>query len=311
MCLRPRCCVSVALLLLTTACPVVRAVDPQPVAFTTYDQVRIAADYYAPPPAERGAPMVILLHMYQRDRSAWKPLIQPLHDAGFAILAIDLRGHGESGTEAHRQRVRRREPGVFEEMYQDVRAAYDFLAGQPGVDRARFALVGASVGCSVALRYAVQDKSVDALVCLSPGTNYMGLDSRADMREIKGRRIWLIAADHQGEREGVVELGPLGDGVETRLTAESEHGTRLFGKVPDLERQIAEYLKQQVGAPTDTVVYGTINSNIYHLPGSDWIAEITPTNLRHYSSPEEAERRGLRRARSRGPGDQPSKRNEP
>ena len=43
-----------------------------------------------------------------------------------------------------------------------MRGAYDWLAQQPKVDRARFALVGASVGCSVALQYAAKDRSVTA-----------------------------------------------------------------------------------------------------------------------------------------------------
>ena len=49
-----------------------------------------------------------------------------------------------------------------------------------------------------------------------------------------------------------------------------------------------------------STVYGSIRSDIYHLPGSGWIDEIKPWNLRVYSSPQEAESRGLRRAKNNG-----------
>ena len=283
------------------------AAEPERVALDTFDGQTIIADYYAPPPVKGGSPMVILLHMYRSDRSAWKPLIEPLHEAGFAILAVDLRGHGESATDETARLVEQRDSQVFRDMYNDLRAAYDFMAARDEVDRSRVALVGASVGCSVALQYAVQDRSVDAIVCLSPGANYLGLDSRADIAKISGRKIWLVAGDDPKERSGVEALSPLAD-VETQLFPGSEHGTRMFGKVPGIEKKIADYLKRNVGGPSNDIVYGSIRSEgkVYHLAGSGWIERIAPSNMRHYSSPQEAESRGLRKARSRGPADRPS-----
>jgi dienelactone hydrolase len=287
------------------------AFQGEKVTFETHDGAVICADYYTPKPSKTGAPMVILLHMYGSDRTAWRPLIKPLHEAGFAILAIDMRGHGECAGAEDRRRVERRDPAVFRAMYDDVRAAYSWLAEQDGVDRSRFALVGASVGCSVALHYATQDRSVDVIVCLSPGANYLGLDSKADISKIKGRKIWLVAGDDPKEKEGVEALAPLADDADTELFAGDAHGTRMFGKFPGLEEKIADYLSRYIGAPTNTTVYGSINSKIYHLPGSGWIDQISPANLRYYSSPQEAEARGLRKARSRGPADRPWKKPAP
>jgi len=278
------------------------AVQPKPVFFETFDGVGIHADYYEPKPVADGAPMAILLHMYVSDRTAWKPLAGPLHEAGFAVLAIDMRGHGESVTPALRERVEKRDPKLFEEVHQDVRAAYDWLAGQEGIDRSRFALVGASVGCSVSLRYAVQDRSVDAVVCLTPGLDYLGLDSRPDMKKIRGRAILMLATED--ERKAAKTLATMADGAQAHVVASGKvHGTRMFGKVPGIEKEIAAFLKEGVGRPTKTTVYGSINSNIWHPRESGWIERINPSNLRHYSSPEEAEARGLRKTRSMGPGD--------
>lgn len=277
------------------------AVEPKPVSFKAADGLRIAADYYPPPVAQRGeAPVVVLLHMYRSDRKAWEPLITPLHDAGFAILALDLRGHGQSATTETRDRVLNRDPKLFREMQHDLRGAYDWLAGQPRVDRARFALIGASVGCSVALQYAASDRSVDAVVCLSPGLNYMGLDSAGDIHQITGRRILMLATED--ERDAPYTLKKRCPTGEVRIHKGDEaHGTNMFGVVPNLERDAAAFVKSGVGEPTETTVYGTINSNIYHLPDSGWLRRISPTNLRYYSSAKEAEARGLRAARSKGP----------
>ncbi len=287
------------------------AFEGEKVTFETYDGLVICADYYTPKASKTGAPMVILLHMYGSDRTAWQPLIKPLYEAGFATLAIDMRGHGECASAEARRRVERRDPAVFKAMYDDVRAAYSWLADQDGVDRSRFALVGASVGCSVALRYATQDRSVDVIVCLSPGADYLGLDSKADISRIKGRKIWLVATDDPKEKEGVEALAPLADDADTELFSGDTHGTRMFGKVPGLEEKVADYLSRYVGSPTNTTVYGSVNTKIYHLPGSGWIDQISPANLRHYSSPAEAEARGLRKSRSRGPADRPWKKREP
>jgi alpha-beta hydrolase superfamily lysophospholipase len=287
------------------------AAERQVVTFETFDGEVIHGDYYACKATETAVPMVILLHMYRSDRTAFAPLIEPLHEAGFAVLALDLRGHGESAREKTRARVMAAETAVFEEMYEDVRAAYDWLVKQEDIDRSRFALVGASIGCSIALDYAVEDRSVDVIVCLSPGTGYLGLDSKADMRNLKGRKIWLLGARNAKEEQAIETLKALGAGVEAELVAGDHHGTHMFGQVPEIEKRIADYLKKHVGGPTQTTVYGSIRSAIYHLPGSGWIERIKPWNLRHYSSAAEAESRGLRAAKSRGPDDRPSRKQNP
>lgn len=275
-------------------------------AFQTSDGLLLSADYYPPAGGDGPAPFVILLHMSQSSRVAWVPLAEPLQKAGFAVLALDLRGHGESRTEELAQRVKDRDALLYEDMYKDLRAAYDWMASQEEVDRSRFALVGADVGASVALRYATYDRSVDAIVCLSPGLAYMGLDSASDMAKIKGRRILLLSNDSSEEQSAASKLAKLSAGARHDVVKSDLHGTDMFSSGPELAGTVAEFLKKNVGGRTKTTVYGTINSPIYHLPGSGWIERIGATNMRHYSSPEEAEARGVRKARSRRPEDGPA-----
>lgn len=293
--------VPVLLVLILAAAAAKSAPEPEAVSFRASDGMRIAADYYAPKnSADQPAAFAILLHMYRSDRTAWTPLVQPLHDAGFAILALDLRGHGESATTETRKAVEARETSVFLDMQHDVRGAYDWLARRAEIDRSRFVIVGASVGCSVALQYAASDCSVDAVVCLSPGLKYLGLDSAGDIHQVTGRKILMWATED--ERDAPYTLKQRGEGVEVRIhKGHKAHGTRMFGVVPRLERQIATYLQKVVGHPSGRMVYGSIKSHIYHLPDSGWIDRISSSNLRYYSSPEEAEARGLRASRSKRP----------
>jgi dienelactone hydrolase len=274
---------------------------PEAVSFDASDGVRLKADYYPPPAAQRqDAPIVLVLHGAGAERTAWEPLVGPLHEAGLAVLALDLRGHGESATTVTRERAVQRDPQLFRDMYADVRGAYDWLARQPHVDRARFALVGAGVGGNVALRYAAEDRSVDALVCLSTHLADLGHDAAGDAHQITGRRLLLVGG--ADERDALYTLKKQTDGVEVRLADEhAGHGTELLSD-EELTRGLAHFVKTAVGDATTTTVYGTINSNVYHRADSGWLGKIAPTNLRHYSSPQEAEARGLRESRSRGPG---------
>ncbi len=278
------------------------ALDPKPVSFLTPDGMRIAADYYAPPVADRGeAPIVILLHMYASDRKAWEPLLAPLHGAGFAILALDLRGHGESATTETRELVQKRDPAFFRKMQNDVLGAYDWLAAQDKLDRTRLALVGASVGASVAIQYAAHDRSVDAVVALSPGLRYMELNSDGDMRQITGRKLLLLATED--ERDAPYTLEKRTTGVTVKIYHDAKaHGTDLLGKVVGVEDDIVSFLKSAVGGPSTHTVCGSIERAIYHEPDSEWVQRIARSNLRYYSSPDEAEARGLRAARSKKSG---------
>ncbi len=276
---------------------ILHAGEAHRVEYTTSDGVVIIGDYWMPKDANTPAPAVILLHMYRSDRSAWRPLISALEDAGFAIMAIDMRGHGESIKPEDRKlekRVRERDPVLFRAMHRDVFGAYRWLQQRPEVDLSRLAIVGASVGCSVALDYAVRDKSVDTIVLMTPGENYLGVDSVEDIKQY-GRRPVLMLTSEEERPNGPQALSELAKQAELKTyTKSSIHGTRMFGKVPGVRQYITAYLKKNIGGPPTDAVYGSVNSDVYHPAGSPEIERINDENRRIYSSAIEAERRGLR-----------------
>jgi pimeloyl-ACP methyl ester carboxylesterase len=96
-------------------------------------------------------PAVVLLHAGVADRTMWSEHLQPLADAGFRAVAMDLPGFGEAPPAAGEQAE-----------WTDVLRTMDALS----IDRAT--LVGSSFGGAVALRAAVvAPDRVRALVLVS------------------------------------------------------------------------------------------------------------------------------------------------
>lgn len=289
---------STALFLVLLCSPAAAQVrEPYPLEYTTSDGVVIVGDYWTPLDMNTKAPAVVLLHMYRSDRSAWRPLIPALEQAGFAILAIDLRGHGQSTKPEDRQleqKVRDRDEKLFRNMHQDVFGAYRWLQQRPEVDLSRLAVVGASVGCSVALDYAGRDKSVDVLVLLTPGENYLGLNSLKHVKQYGDRSVLMLSSE-EDRAKGTDSLAQLASRAEVKTFSQTDiHGTRMFGKVAGADQTISAFLEEHVGKASGDVVYASVNGEVYHQPDSLWIKRIKKENLRLLSSAAEAEQRGLR-----------------
>jgi len=289
--------------LLVLVVPVVAVQSAERVAYKTSDGVHIVADYYPPKSmAEQNAPVVIMLHQYPSTRSSWSTLAPLFHEAGYAVLAPDIRGHGES-TEPKTMSLERarhnRDPEHYRAAYKDVFAAYEWLRERKEVDLSRFALIGASIGSSVALDYAAKDKSVDVVVCLSPGPDYMGVDSRRDVATYGKRPLLLVAP--ASEREQCEYLGKLSASAKVKIIANSDlHGTFMFGKVPGIEKTIFDFVQANIGAATkDHVVASIKGKGKYHKPTCTYAKPdeknrmaINEGNLRVFSSPAAAEARG-------------------
>lgn len=191
------------------------------VEFTTSDGIKIAADYFAPADSKQKAPVAILIHMFPADRKSWQPLIGPLHDAGFAVLAYDIRGHAGSAGGKDSELSKRydaHELKLFQDAWRDVEAARKWLSGQKECDVSRIVLVGASIGCSISLDYGGRDDSVKAVACLSPGGNYFGMDSLSAIKKVKTKNILLISPE--------AEFG------EVNALQKASKGVALIGKYP-------------------------------------------------------------------------------
>lgn len=222
----------------------------QQIHLKTSDEVEVVADFYAPKQSATGkSPAAILIHMYPANRKSWRPLVPKLRKACFAVLCYDIRGQGESVRPKEqnlKSRYGRRDPKLFAGAWRDTEAAVKWLAKQKIVDSRRVVLIGASVGCSISLDYAASNKDIRAVVCLSPGTNYMGLNSIEHIRKLGRRPVLLIAP--QAERAAVLKLAEVARNATMEIHPGSSrlHGTGMFaapyGK--NLSNRIVEFVKK-------------------------------------------------------------------
>ena len=136
------------------------------------------------------APVAICLHQYRSDKDAWRPLLPALQEAGFTTLALDQRAHGGSKKRGDETvdvaQVPREEFGaLLRRGPEDVKAALAWLRSK-GHAAKQVVLLGASYGCSVALLTHAQVPEVQALVLLSPGEEYFGVDVRPALNAWSG-----------------------------------------------------------------------------------------------------------------------------
>jgi len=159
-----------------------------------------------------------------------------------------LRGHGESlqpDSMRLNQRAIQRDPGLFNAMHLDVEAAMGWAKAQSRVDMEHVVLVGASVGCSVALDVCARDERIDAVVCMTPGTKYLGVDSTAHIKKTRNVPILLLATED--ERESTDELSEMAENAKGEIVGEGKvHGTNMFGKIDGIEQKIVDFFKKAI-----------------------------------------------------------------
>ncbi len=192
---------------------------------------------------------VVLLPMYRHTRESWQPLVEKLNEAGFTTLALDLRGHGDSRYDADgrddERRVISRDPTLFNAMYLDAAAATSWLGKNMHIKAERMALVGASVGCSVALQ-AVAGGAVKAyaVVVMTPGSNYLGIATLKQIISWPDTPLLILSSEEEKDRgAGQIYAALAKKGAELRLFPQTQvHGTTMFGKVAGVEDLITDWL---------------------------------------------------------------------
>lgn len=114
--------------------------------------------WLVPAPGASPAPVVVLLHGWGGNAETLLPLVQPLRQAGYALLLFDARCHGRSGEDSFASMPR---------FAEDLGHALDWLKQQEGIDPRRIAIVGHSVGAAAALLAASRRADVAALVSIA------------------------------------------------------------------------------------------------------------------------------------------------
>ncbi len=208
------------------------------VSLRTDDGVQLAALWQAP---GQPAPAVLLLHSYLRTHADWDAVAAELQQAGFAVLALDLRGHGASGGTIP--------PDSFQPYVRDVKAALAWLEHQPTVTATRIGIAGLSLGATLAVIAAAGDPAVRSVALVSPAADFRGLRADPAMRTFASRSgaALLVAGalDPYGSRSArqFAEVTP---GLRDLRIVEgtSANGRALLQARPDLGPALVDWFRR-------------------------------------------------------------------
>lgn len=227
----------------------------------TINGVQIGFDDYGQ------GPTVLFVHDYPLNRKMWRPQVQPLVDAGFRVVLVDLRGFGESGLEAGRVGI--------DTYSADVIGLLNYL----GIGRA--VVCGLSLGGYVLFDLMENYPQRIAGACLATSRPVSD-----DIQE-RARRNELIAALQEGHVEQVKEelYTMLFAGQEKTLSAAIRDEVRgwiqgLKGKTLDValqaigQRKDYTFLLKSLKIPT--LLVGAEKDPITHHNHTDIMAQHLP-----------------------------------
>lgn len=156
--------------------PASLGLDYEDVTLRTSDGVKVAAWYLA---GANGAGLV-LRHGAGSTRSDVLEQAAALVGAGYAVLVMDARGHGDSTGAAM-------DFGWFGDL--DIAAGTEYLASRPGIEADRIGAVGFSMGGEEAIGAAATDARIRAVV--AEGATARTAADKAWLSDVYGWRGWL------------------------------------------------------------------------------------------------------------------------
>jgi pimeloyl-ACP methyl ester carboxylesterase len=220
----------------------------------------------------RKHPAIVLVHDFGASRQQVLPLIVPLHEAGYVVLAINLRGHGPSGATGSTF-------GLNEAS--DVRAAVDLLRRRPFIDPEAVGVLGIGTGATAALLAAQQDPRLNTLILDHPLRQFQdALDERIGPRQawlswIRPMCKWAFEIAYKVDAEDV-NLTRFADMMKARhVLMLDEEGEVVSSVRPVRTRQTVEFLKKYLVARNGAVGAPRLRETVTQL---ELDAPATPSN---------------------------------
>ena len=145
--------------------------DPGP-EIQTFDLVKLKASYEMPQGVPAPIPAVLLLHGYGENRKVWEGLRKEFLDQGWAVLSLDLRGHGDS--QSKNQGPLQANVGWRTSPHEfplDIDPALDWLKRQPRLNSRKIVIVGYDVGANLALVSSGKFPEVRTIIAVNPNVS--------------------------------------------------------------------------------------------------------------------------------------------
>lgn len=166
------------------------------VSIRTEDKLLLKATYFAPKKKSRGkAPAALLIHDEEHSREELEELASYLHRRGFAVLTLDLRGHGDSATDdlVFKKCDEKDKKRAWDLAGRDVAAAAEYLLDQDGVHTSNLSVIGFGAGASLAVRQADADENVRTLVLVEPELETYEYDLVKGVMKLEGLPTLVVS----------------------------------------------------------------------------------------------------------------------
>jgi len=212
--------------------------DGKDITLTTSDGVQLAARFYTPENLNADTAVLILVHEAYRDSSSWEGFQTEALENGYAVIALDLRGHGRSEGDL-----------VFDEaMDRDIDAVIEWISASSDLNGDRIVIAGASVGANLALRAAARYPQINTVVLLSPGLMYWEIGTENAILDYGRRPLLLVASEDDAYAAvSVQKLNELGRGYDKLMIYPgADHGTEMIRSQPDLSDLIFYWFEQMM-----------------------------------------------------------------
>ena len=191
--------------------------DAERVVLTTDDKLSLVATWWAPK-GKQVAPAALLVHDAGGQRQDLAEYGERLHKMGFAVLSLDLRGHGESAAEelhwSDLDGPAREKAWAF--ATRDVKAGAEFLRSQKSVHSASLVVIGYGSGTTLAARHAVRDENVRAVALLAPPSDpaaMYGFQLAKDLDDLGGLPTYVtVSREGRDAIQAMAEAGQKANG---------------------------------------------------------------------------------------------------
>ncbi|MBW3539697.1 MAG: hypothetical protein KY476_05450 [Planctomycetes bacterium] len=247
---------------------------------TTVDGWRLPITYF--PARDKEAPVAILLHTQGENRLVWmrNGLAPALAKAGFAVVTVDLRKHGEAKNTLTGEGAAEPSTHDYKAMVlADLPAVKSFLfkEHQDGqLNMAKTAIIAAGMSAPIAINFAAQDwalrpfndaptlaastprgQIVKALVLLSPEEKLTGVATAAAIRDLRVVPVFGVLIGHAPTEERNAKK------MHSSLSALSGNEKRMLIKDVDSPRTGAELIGRS--QQFDRLMFGFLKTFVLDL----------------------------------------------
>ena len=170
------------------------------------EQRVLVGSFFAPKDSKVAAPAALLVHDADGQRSDLYEFAEKLQKQGFAVLVLDLRGHGEStGSDTPWAKLSDDEKiKVWSATVRDLKFGADWLGKHDGVQRANVSMLGDRAGCALVARRAVSDENVRSIVLLDPQAEQLGFNVTKDIQQLRGVPTYIAVTKEAQPKAEVI-----------------------------------------------------------------------------------------------------------